>query len=176
MVFDYRRRTGKISFYERQRAAASLLYEWNTHKGFFMFIKLNGCKGLNRVRLNDQSRPPAKPEACSALKGHHTGGAESPPNHLPTASGHKLLSGWLFSASFHWLTRRRVYQFFYSHLFIRYIFLHLIPYVFSYCLFPLSLLYLHNILDTNTLCFRFGISCLHVGQISSGYFFLLSIP
>ena len=75
----------KISFYERQRAAASLLYEWNTHKGFFMFIKLNGCKGLNRVRLNDQSRPPAKPEACSALKGHHTGGAESPPNHLPTA-------------------------------------------------------------------------------------------
>ena len=60
-----------------------------------------------------------KPEACSALKGHHTGGAESPPNHLPTVSGHKLLSGWLFSASFHWLTRKRVYQFFYSHLFIR---------------------------------------------------------
>ncbi len=121
-----------------------------------------------------QSRPPAKPEACSALKGHNTGGAESPPNHLPTVSGHKLLSGWLFSASFHWLTRKRVYQFFYSHLFIHYIFLHLIPYVFSYCLFVLR--YLHNILYTNTLCFRFGILCLHVGQISSGYFFLLSIP
>ena len=111
--------------------------------------------------------------ACPTLKGHNTGGAESPPNHLPTALPLKRLAIFCF---LYWLTRKRVNQFFYTHLFICYIFLHLIPYVLCYCLFLLSLLYLHNIHDTNTLCFRFGISCLHVGQISSGYFFLLSIP
>ena len=46
--------------------------------------------------------------------------------------------GGLFSACVHWLTRKRVYQFFYAQLFIRQVLLQLVSYILCYCLFVLS--------------------------------------
>ena len=83
--------------------------------------------------------------------------------------------GAFFFALFYLLTRKRVYIFFDTQLFLFVILSQSIFYV----LLSITLFLprcLHNTLGTKSLCFRIYISCSHTFQISLNYFSLLGIP